>query len=125
MSQNSFLEFAIRYAGRNLLRNQRRTILTISTVALSVAVSNVGTRYSTAVLKIWQDGSINHGTAHAQIHAKGYFDRPDVISVKRTIAKDDDFQKVILGDKDIESVTRRIVFEIVMLLKLEIPSQKQ
>lgn len=111
MSQNSFLEFAIRYAGRNLLRNQRRTILTISTVALSVAVSNIGTRYSTAVLKIWQDGSINHGTAHAQIHAKGYFDRPDVISVERTISKNDDSQKTILADSDIESVTRRVVFE--------------
>jgi putative ABC transport system permease protein len=111
MGQNSFVEFAVRYAGRNLLRNRRRTILTISTVALSVAVSNIGTRYSTAVLKIWQDGSINHGTAHAQIHAKGYFDRPDVISVERTIPKDDDFQKNILSDSDIESVTRRIVFE--------------
>jgi putative ABC transport system permease protein len=111
MSQNSFFKFAMRYAGRNLWRNQRRTILTISTVALSVTVSNVGTRYSTAVLRIWEEGSINHGTAHAQIHARTYFDRPDVISVERTIADDDAFQQRITGDGDVGDVTKRIVFE--------------
>lgn len=111
MSDNSFVKFAMRYAGRNLWRNQRRTVLTISTVALSVMVSNIGTRYSSAVLSIWEEGSINHGTAHAQIHAKGYFDRPDVISLERTISNGDQFAQRILDDKEVDMVTRRIIFE--------------
>lgn len=111
MSESSFFKFAMRYAGRNLWRNQRRTILTISTVALSVTVSNVGTRYSTAVLRIWEEGSINHGTAHAQVHASSYFDRPDVISVERTIADSDPFQARIIDDPDVAQTAKRVIFE--------------
>lgn len=111
MSHYNFLKFAMRYAGRNLWRNKRRTVLTISTVALSVTVSNVGTRYSTAVLRIWEEGSINHGTAHAQVHTRSYFDRPDVISVERTIAEDDPFRQRLNSDPDVADVTKRIVFE--------------
>lgn len=106
-----FLAFAMRYAGRSLWRNKRRTVLTIGTVTLSSFVSLVSTRYSTAVLKIWQDGAIDHGAGHAQFHQKDYFASPDIISEKITFAENDPVHAALGADPAVEAVSRRLVFE--------------
>ncbi len=106
-----FLSFALRYAGRSLWRNKRRTVLTIGTVTLSVFVSIVATRYSTAVLKIWQDGAIDHGAGHAQYHAPGYFQNPDVISEQVTLPDANPVSEALAKDPAVDSYTRRLIFE--------------
>lgn len=106
-----FAAFACRYAGRSLWRNKRRTLLTIGTVALSVFVSIVANRYSTAVLKIWQDGSIDHGAGHAQLHAPEYFKNPDILSEAVTMAQDNPVSNALATDSAVAAVSRRLVFE--------------
>lgn len=108
---SGFLSFAVRYAGRSLWRNKRRTILTIGTVALSVFVSIVATRYSNAVLKIWQDGAIDHGAGHAQYHAPDYYKNPDIISEKVTLPETNAVAEALAKDPSVAAFSRRLVFE--------------
>lgn len=109
--QGRFVTFAFRYAARSLWRNKRRTVLTIGTVTLSVVVSLVATRYSTAVLKIWENGSIDHGTSHAQLHVQGYYDRPDVLTETITFPDGHDIEKRLGSDGSVLAVGKRLVFE--------------
>ena len=106
-----FASFAFRYAARSLWRNKRRTALTIGTVLLSVAVSIVANRYSTAVLGIWEAGAIDHGAGHAQFHMRGYYENPDVISEKLTIPDDHNVFGALASDPDVAAVSRRLIFE--------------
>ena len=82
---SKFLKFSIVYALRSIGRNKRRTLLTIGTIALSVSVSIIGSCYSDAVLKIWEDGVINHGAGHAQFHVKCYWDQQDSLVMENTM----------------------------------------
>ena len=48
-----FIVFAFRYGLRSLKRNPRRTMITISTVSLSVAISIISTQFSVAMMDGW------------------------------------------------------------------------
>lgn len=108
------MAFAWRYASRSIWRNKRRTALTIGTVALSVSVSTISLRYSKALLEIWQNGSIDHGNGHAQLHVKGFLERPDVLSEDHLIRADKAsaaIEKTLAEDPNVAATTRRVNFE--------------
>jgi putative ABC transport system permease protein len=111
MKNNQFLQFALLYSTRSLWRNKRRTALIIGTVALSVTVSIVSTRYSKAVLKIWKEAAINNGAGHAQVHVDGFYDHPDIVRKAYSFAPDHPVEKLLLEDQAVAAISRRLIFE--------------
>lgn len=110
MSQ-SFTGFSLRYAFRNLWRNSRRTTLTISTVLFSVAVGIIANRYSAAVMKLWQDGAADTGSAHAQIHAKGYWQKQEGVDPDLTLPEGGEVEGKIRIDPAVHASVRRLELE--------------
>jgi len=106
-----FLKHAMDYAVRSLVRHKTRTLLTIGTVALSVTVSIVANQYAKAVLKIWEQASIDRGTAHAQLHKAGFFDDPDSLKVETTFEDSDPLLSSLNHDPQVEGVSRRLLLE--------------
>ena len=111
MGDSGFVHFAIRYATRSIGRNKRRSVLTIGTIALSTMVSIIGSSYSTAVLKIWEDGVINHGAGHAQYHKIGYWEQQDTLQEKFTFDGQSGVGKYLEDDPKVAAFTRRLKFE--------------
>jgi putative ABC transport system permease protein len=107
----SLARFATRYAFRNLWRNRRRTFLTMSTVLFSVAVGIIANRYSTAVMRLWQDGAADTGTAHAQIHAAGYWQRQDGLQASLTLPEGGEIERAVRGDPSVATSVRRLRLE--------------
>ena len=99
------------YALRSLVRHKTRTILTIGTVGLSVSVSIIANQYAKAVLKIWEQASIDRGTAHVQVHKSGYFDDPDSLDVRTTFRSEDLFLRSLVDDPKVEAISPRLLLE--------------
>jgi putative ABC transport system permease protein len=106
-----FGQFVFRYAFRNLWRNSRRTILTLLTVIFATSIAIVANRYSAAIMKLWQDGAADTGSAHAQVHAKGYWTKQEGVSEKFTIKENSKFENKVRIDKDVEITVRRLELE--------------
>lgn len=106
-----FLCFALRYGVRSLARHRRRTALVVATVAISTFVTMVGMAYASAVIEIWQQGAINFGLGHAQVHTKSYWDNPDVLRRSHLIAEDDALISNALNSPVVHAYSRRIRFE--------------
>ena len=109
-SPNYFM-FSLKYAFRNLWRNSRRTTLTMTTVMFAVMVAIVANRYSAAIMKLWQDGAADTGSAHAQAHADGYMNRQEGVQIDLTMAETDEFDQMIKNDSFVESAVRRLLLE--------------
>lgn len=107
----SYFLFCLRYAFRNLWRNSRRTTLTIGTVLFSVSVAIIANRYSTAIMKLWQDAAADTGSAHAQLHAKGFWAQPEGVNRNLTIEQDTPFEKGLREDQSVEGSVRRLRLE--------------
>lgn len=111
INDEPYLIFATRYAFRNLWRNSRRTALTLSTVLFSVAVAIIANRYSTAVMKLWQDGAADTGTAHVQIHAQGYWQKQEGVQLDLTLPYGNEAEKMVRSDSFVEASVRRLELE--------------
>src|SRR5690606_9554535 len=107
----SYFGFSIRYAFRNLWRNSRRSVLTISTVVFAVSVAIVANRYSAAIMQLWQDGAADTGSAHAQIHKEGYWQKQEGVMLDLTLREDAPFEVSIRKDPNVHSVVRRLELE--------------
>ena len=81
------------------------------TVAFSVSVAIVASRYSVAIMKLWQDGAADTGTAHAQLHAAGYFNQPEGVREDLTLEENSPIEQRLAGDERVASVTRRLKLE--------------
>lgn len=107
----SYFGFALRYAFRNLWRNSRRTTLTISTVTFAVGVAIIANRYSTAIMKLWQDGASDTGSAHAQLHAEGYLQKQEGVQIDLTMEEGNAVEKAVRSDPAVEASVRRLELE--------------
>mgnify|MGYP000095953907 CR=1 FL=1 len=107
----SYFMFCLRYAFRNLWRNSRRTTLTIGTVLFSVSVAIIANRYSTAIMQLWQDAAADTGSAHAQLHAKGFWAQPEGVNRELTIEQDTPYEQSIRNDPGVEASVRRLRLE--------------
>lgn len=66
------------------------------------------------MLAIWQNGSIDHGNGHAQLHVHGFLERPDVLTEQHLIraAKPSyAIEAALAKDPDVAATTRRVNFE--------------
>jgi len=106
-----FRRFALSYATRSLWRNRRRTVLTILTVSLSAAFSIIGSRYAAAVMHLWQESVSDTGTAHAQVHAKGYFNQPEGINEALTLDSQSAMEETLAADPAVEALGQRLALE--------------
>jgi putative ABC transport system permease protein len=111
LKDQSYLLFSVKYAFRNLWRNSRRTTLTMSTVMFAVMVAIVANRYSAAIMKLWQDGAADTGSAHAQAHAEGYMTRQEGVQLDLTMAETDEFDENIRNDSFVQKSVRRLILE--------------
>lgn len=107
----SYLLFALRYAFRNLGRNRRRSLLTISAVLFSVAVAIIANRYSKAIFRLWEDGAADTGTAHAQAHAVGYWQKQEGIQVGLTLPEGNELERAVRSDSFVAASVRRLELE--------------
>ena len=106
-----FGRFAFTYAFRSLWRNPRRTLLTMLTVTFSVGVAIVANRYSSAILRLWQDGAADTGAAHAQVHAKGYWQKQEGVNEDLTMAQGNQIELKIRADERVDASVRRLRLE--------------
>ena len=106
-----FFRFACFYAARNLRRNRRRTILTLSIVIIASAVTIVCHRYSSAVMKLWSDGAADTGTGHAQFHKVGYWEKQEGVDIELTLPEENSIEKQLAQDPSVEIFARRLELE--------------
>ena len=107
----TYFQFALRYAFRNLWRNSRRTTLTMGTVLFSVTVAIIANRYSLAIMQLWQDAAADTGSAHAQLHSIGYLDQQEGVKKSLTVEENSPFEKSLREDPGVESSVRRLKLE--------------
>jgi putative ABC transport system permease protein len=108
---SSYFTFSLRYAFRNLGRNRRRTLLTISAVLFSTAFAIIANRYGRAIFQLWEDGAADTGTAHAQAHANGYWQKQEGISVDLTLADGNELERAVRADSFVDGSVRRLKLE--------------
>lgn len=78
---------------------------------LSVTVSLVAHQYAKAVLKIWEQASIDRGTAHAQYHVPGFYDEPDALKLETSFSERDDLPRALLSDTAVLAISPRLLLE--------------
>ncbi|HNT27727.1 MAG TPA: ABC transporter permease, partial [bacterium] len=66
----------LKMAFRNLLRQRRRSLLTGITMLVGYVLFAINTGFSQGAWGMMIDLVTRDHTGHAQIHAKGYLDRP-------------------------------------------------
>lgn len=106
-----FIKFGLLYSFRSLFRNRLRTVLILSTVGFTVSISTIAARYAEGVITLWKDGIVDTGTAHAQLHKKGYWEKQEGIDPTLTLVEGNAFEQSIASDPDVEAWVRRVKFE--------------
>ncbi len=82
-----------------------------------MTVSIVATQYAKAVLKIWEQASIDRGTAHAQYHVSGYFDEPDTLKMETSFSAEHPILMSLANDSMVEAISRRLLLEGIISAK--------
>lgn len=106
-----FLIFAVRYGTRSLLRNRRRTILTLATVALSASVTILARQYASSAIKLWAESAHDRGLGHVQIHAEGFLENNEVLSADLMFSEDNEQLRRLADDPEVVAISRRLTFE--------------
>ena len=107
----SFYKFALSYAFRNMRRHGRRTSITIATVTFAVATGIVADRYASSVLTLWVKGATETGTAHAQLHAKGYWGKSEGLTEQLTLEEGSETERFLREHPLVETAVRRLEIE--------------
>jgi putative ABC transport system permease protein len=110
-SRHNFLKFSLSYAFRNMRRHIRRTSITVTTVTFAVAAGIIADRYASSVLTLWVKGATETGTAHAQLHAKGYWEKSEGLDEQLTLLMGSDTESLIRNHSSVETPVRRLEIE--------------
>lgn len=100
----------VKMAFRNVLRNKRRTIITSIAVSIGIAMMNLIGSLITGQDEQMIDNLVRAQTGHIQIHAKGYSDEARSLPLDVAISDPDRIKNIILGVRDVKSVTKRTRF---------------
>ena len=92
-------------AFRNLLRQRRRSLLTGLTMMIGFILFSIATGFSQGAWGMMIDLITRDHTGHAQIHAKGYLDRP---SLYKNFADTPELYATIAKNPEIRAATPRI-----------------
>jgi len=92
-------------AFRNLLRQRRRSLLTGITMVIGFALLAISTGFSQGAWGMMIDLVTRDRTGHAQIHAKGYLDRP---SLSKNFADTPELYAPLAKERGVTAVAPRI-----------------
>jgi ABC-type lipoprotein release transport system permease subunit len=92
-------------AWRNLWRNRRRTLVTLSSIAFGVLLAVVFTGFMDATYPKLINLAARMGSGHVTLQHPEYLDMP---SLKRTVRDVDGLSALALEDEDVERVVPRI-----------------
>ena len=109
--KNKFFKFGFSYCFRNLWRNKRRTLLTMSTVIVSVVVAIVGQQYNSAVMELWIKSTRDSGTGDIQIINPNYDTSTQGITRDNLLKNDNKAEDFLEASSNIAVYTKRLDIE--------------
>ena len=109
--RNKFFKFGFSYCFRNLWRNKRRTLLTMSTVIVSVVVAIVGQQYNTAVMELWIKSTRDSGAGDIQIQNPSYDLSSQGINKDNLLQENNKAEELLDNLEDISVYTKRLDVE--------------
>ena len=109
--KNKFFKFGFSYCFRNLWRNKRRTLLTMSTVIVSVVVAIVGQQYNSAVMELWIKSTRDSGAGDIQIQKPNYDISTQGITRDNLLNDDNLAENFLEQTEDISVYTKRLDIE--------------
>lgn len=95
----------LQLAWRNIWRNKRRTLITISAIAFAVFFAAFAISFNKGVFDAMIDGAVRQYFGYAQIHGNGYWEEK---SIDNSLAFDDKFKALPQQVKGVEAVVPRI-----------------
>ena len=95
----------LQLAWRNIWRNRRRTLITISAIAFAVFFAAFAISFNKGVFDAMIDGAVRQYFGYAQIHGNGYWEEK---SIDNSLAFDDKFKALPQQVKGVEAVVPRI-----------------
>lgn len=105
------IKFLLSYSTRSLYRNQRRSFLTMLTIAACVFISFISLRYAIAIMDLWKQGAFDTGIGHFQVYKSGYLQRTEGIKEKFCIEENNPLEQQFKSDLNIKAYSKRITFE--------------
>ncbi len=109
--KNKFFKFGFPYCFRNLWRNKRRTLLTMSTVIVSVVVAIVGQQYNSAVMELWIKSTRDSGAGDIQIQNPNYDISTQGVTRANLLSDDNKAEDFLEDSSDISVYTKRLDLE--------------
>jgi ABC-type lipoprotein release transport system permease subunit len=101
----------LRLAIRNLLRNRRRTVLTMITVAFAVFFLHVWNSMLTGMERQSYDNLIHYQTAHAKVFREGWFELRDELPLDRSLEHPDALLEQVRAVPGVAAAVPRIAFQ--------------
>ncbi len=95
----------LKIAWRNILRNKRRSLITLSAVSLGLAVLIFFQSLNEGSLDLLVNGVIENGVGHIQIHRKGFHKEP---SIEIAVEHPEEILKQLERFSEIKAKTERI-----------------
>jgi putative ABC transport system permease protein len=100
----------IRLAIRSMLRNRRRSFITLGAVGLGVAIVVFASGFALGFIHMMLQQMLESRLGAIQVHAKGYMDASEAAPLKLDIANADDVMKKIAAIPGVEAVAPRLRF---------------
>ncbi len=100
----------LRLAFRSLLRNRRRSAITIGAVALGVAIVVFASGFALGFVHMMLKGMLESRLGAVQVHHAGYLDATEASPLKLDIAQADDVMRKISAVPGVTAVAPRIRF---------------
>lgn len=95
---------------RNIYRNKRRTILTLSTISFTVLAFIVFLSWTKGIMDNWIDNSIRFAYGHVKIAHKEYIRKERILPLEFSVKNLSTIIKEIKKDKEVSLIRQRIKF---------------
>ncbi len=93
-------------AARNVMRNRRRTLLTSLLIGSGLATMMLSDSFTTAMMRQMVSSVTDTFLGHAQVHANGYRQKPEVDNFVKESAR---LEGLLRNDPRIEAISSRVV----------------
>ena len=100
----------IRIAVRNVLRNTRRSLITMAAVIIGAAVIVFFKGFLNGLQKGLVDAVTNGLTGQIQVYKKGYLEATDAFPLDLAIEVNDEVEKIVHADDRVTAWSGRLMF---------------
>lgn len=104
------MNIILKLSFRNIFRNKRRTILTLSTIGFTVLASIVFLSWTKGIMDDWIDNSVRFAFGHIKIAHKEYLKKERILPLEYSVNNLSKVMKEIRKDKEVTLVRPRIKF---------------